>query len=194
MSITLSHQMFSSLSKSSRDEILQAFASSTDSTFQKLKEILQPEVKETVDVKGNTAFESAALTFGAPLVLPKYNRTEDEHISEPVIDKKPVIRVATNYPVAKATDLYSVAPLADLGRICKEIDAGLFVSNSKSYNWSQGGKFHHMDWDVKRVVMEVKYLQPATSLQIDHALPTMDRYRVTAILRELRKQGILVVN
>lgn len=184
MSITLSHQMFSSLSKSCRDEILQAFASSTDSTFQKLKEILEPELKETVDVKENTAFESAALTFGAPLVLPNYNKYEEQK----------VVRVASNYPVAKATNLYSLATLPEIQRICKEIDAGLFVSNSKSVNWSQGGKFHHMDWDVKRVVMEVKYLQPATSLQIDHALPTMDRYRVSAILRELRKQGILIVN
>jgi hypothetical protein len=26
------------------------------------------------------------------------------------------------------------------------------------------------------------------------ALPNMDRYRISAILRELRKQGILIVN
>ena len=176
--------MFTSLSKSAQDEILRAFGNTADKAIQKVKEVLdvQPEPKE------NTAFESASLTFSKPLVLPNYNRTEDA----PVIEK-PVVRIASNYPVAKATDLYSVAPLADLHRICNDIDAGLFVSNSKSISWSKGSKFHHMDWDVKRVVMEVKFLQPATSLQIDHALPTMDRYRITAILRELRKQGILVV-
>jgi len=185
MSITLSHEMFASLSKSSRDEILQAFANTADKAVQIVKEVLnaQPEVNQ------NTAFDSASLTFAKPLVLPNYNRVENV----PVIEK-PVIRVASNYPVAKATDLYSLAPLADLHRICNDIDAGLFVSNSKSISWSKGSKFHHMDWDVKRVVMEVKFLQPATSLQIDQALPTMDRHRVTSILREMRKQGILVVN
>jgi hypothetical protein len=177
--------MFSSLSKSSRDEILQTFASSTVSRFQKLKDLLDPERKEPVDVKQNTAFESASLTFGIPLVLPKYNNCED--------GKKAVIRVGSNYPVAKASDLYSIATLPDIGRICKEIDTGLFVSNTKSVNWSKGSKFHHMDWDVKRVFMEVKCLQPATSAQIDQALPTMDRRRVTAVLRELRKQGLLIV-
>jgi hypothetical protein len=174
--------MFTSLSKSSRDEILQAFSATADKAVQMVKEVLsaQPEVNQ------NTAFESASLTFGMPLVLPNYNRTE--------ATPTPVIRVAPQHPVARATDRYRLAPLADLHRICNDIDRGLFVSNSKGISWSKGSKFHHMDWDVKRVAMEVKYLQPATSLEIDQALPTMDRYRVTAILRELRKQGILVVN
>lgn len=181
MSINLSHEMFASLSKSSRDEILHAFANTADKAVQIVKEVLnaQPEVNQ------NTAFESASLTFAKPLVLPNYNRTEDV--------PAPVIRVAPRYPVAKKTDLYCIATLQDIGRICKEIDAGLLISNSKGISWSKGSKFHHMDWDVKRVFMEVKYLQPATSLQIDQALPTMDRYRVSAILRELRKQGMVIV-
>jgi hypothetical protein len=96
--------------------------------------------------------------------------------------------------MTKATDLYRIATLPEIHQICKEIDEGLFVSNSKGVSWSKGSKYHHMNWDVKRVFMEVKYLQPATSLQIDQALPTMDHYRVTAILRELRKQGMVIVS
>jgi len=184
MSITLSHEMFASLSKSCQDEILQAFGNAAVNT---VKELLKVEP----EVPANTAFESAALTFGKPLVLPNYNQSEDT--PEPLTET-PVIRVAPRYPIAKTTDLYSIATLQDICRICKEIDAGLFVSNSKGVSWSKGSKFHHMDWDVKRVFMEVKYLQPATSLQIDQALPTMDRYRITAILRELRKQGMVIVS
>jgi hypothetical protein len=184
MSITLSHEMFTSLSKSSQDEILQAFSNVAVKT-------VKGSLKVEPEVVVNTAFESAALTFGKPLVLPNYNRSKDT--PEPLIET-PVIRVAPRYPIAKATDLYSLATLADMHRICKDMDAGLFVSNSKGVTWSKGSRFHHMDWDVKRVAMEVKYLQPATSLQINQALPTMDRYRVTAILRELRKQGMVIVS
>jgi hypothetical protein len=174
--------MFSMLSSACRDEILNAFSNAAVKT---VKEILKVEPEVVV----NTAFESASLTFGKPLVLPKYDRSEP--VAEP---ENKVVRIASSFPIAKSTDRYSLAPLADIGRICKEIDAGLFVSNTKCAVWTKGGKHHHMDWDVKKVVMEVKYLQPATSLQIDRALVTMDRNRVTAILRELRKQGILIVS
>lgn len=202
MSITLSHEMFASLSKSSRDEILEAFSNAAVKT---VKEMLKVEPETVV----NSVFESASLTFGKPLVLPMYDRSEPVALAEPqpvalaepqpvtepvLVTEKKVIRIASNFPIAKPTDLYSVVDYKEIGRICKEIDDGLFISNTKCAVWTKGGKHHHMDWDVKRVVMEVKYLQPATSLQIDHALPTMDRRRVTAILRELRKQGILIVS
>jgi hypothetical protein len=170
--------MFSNLSQTSRDEILQAFTSSVISRINSVQ--TKPEAEPEAEPQTG-AFESASLSFGKPLVLPNYNIPS-------------VVRVAENYPIAKANNLYSLAPLADLHRICKEIDEGRFISNSKSIKWTKGSRFHHMDWDVKRVLMEVKCLQPATSLQIDQALPTMDRYRVTAILRELRKQGILIVS
>ena len=190
MSITLSHEMFSSLSQSSRDEILGAFSKAAVKT---VKELLKVEPGAVV----NSAFESASLTFGKPLVLPKYDRSEPvaEPLAEPLAEPvAKVVRIASNFPIAKPTDLYSVVDYKEIGRICKEIDEGLFISNTKCAVWTKGGKHHHMDWDVKRVVMEVKYLQPATSLQIDQALPTMDRRRVTAVLRELRKQGILIVS
>lgn len=203
MSITLSHEMFASLSKSSRDEILEAFSNAAVKT---VKELLKVEPETVV----NSVFESASLTFGKPLVLPKYDRSEPVAVAEPVpvavaepvhvAEPQPVlitekkVRIASNFPIAKPTDRYSLVDYKEIGRICKEIDDGLFISNTKCAVWTKGGKHHHMDWDVKRVVMEVKYLQPATSLQIDHALPTMDRRRVTAVLRELRKQGILIVS
>lgn len=192
--------MFSMLSKNSRDEILAVFGGPS---FKVLKEEPKGEISS------NTAFESASLTFSKPLVLPVrqpeplpvatsivVEENEPEPVAEDIapVQKNAVIRVAQSYPIAKATDLYSVAPLADLHRICKEIDDGLFISNAKSADWSKGGKYHHMNWDVKRVVMSVNSMAPATSLQIDRDLLTMDRYRITAILRELRKQGILIVS
>jgi hypothetical protein len=207
--------MFSMLSSACRDEILNAFASSAVKT---VKNILNTETHvpvKTADTIGISAFESASLTFGKPLVLPAYNKVVAEPVAVPVteplaepvteplaeplaepvaVPENKVIRIASSFPIAKATDRYSLAPLAVLHRVCNDIDNGLFVSNLKSVSWSKGSKYHHMDWDVKKVVMEVKFLQPATSLQIDQALPTMDRYRVTAILRELRKQGILIVS
>ena len=185
--------MFSKLSSACRDEILDAFASSALNT---VKNILSTGSRNDVKPENTattTAFESAKLTFGKPLVLPVYNKV----VAEPVIAvsaEKKVVRIASNFPVAKPTDLYSLVDYKEIGRICKEIDAGLFVSNTKCAVWTKGGNYHHMNWDVKSVVMEVKFLQPATSLQIDQALPTMDRYRITAILRELRKQGILIVS
>ncbi len=191
MSITLSHQMFASLSKSCQNEILEAFSTTSLDV-----------VKKLLNMNKNTAFESASLTYGKPLVLPNYNRGNDvmaEPVAEPLAKAEPmpenkVVRIASNFPVAKSTDLYSTAHYSVIGKICQEIDEGLFVSNSKSIDWSQGSRYHHKNWDVMRVVMIVNQLKPATSLQVDQALPTMDRHRVTAILRELRKQGILIVN
>ena len=209
MSITLSHQMFASLSKSCQNEILEAFSTTSLAV-----------VKKMLSMNENTAFESASLTYGKPLVLPNYNMTNEvmseplveplveplaeplveplaepmpEPMSEPMPENK-VVRIASNFPIAKSTDLYSTAHYSVIGKICHEIDAGLFVSNCKSVDWSKGSRYHHMNWDVKRVVMIVNQLKPATSLEVDQALPTMDRHRVTAILRELRKQGILIVN
>ena len=197
MSITLSHQMFASLSKSCQNEILEAFSTTSLAV-----------VKKMLSMNENTAFESASLTYGKPLVLPNYNRTNEvmseplvEPLAEPLAEPMPepmpenkVVRIASNFPIAKSTDLYSTAHYSVIGKICHEIDAGLFVSNCKSVDWSKGSRYHHMNWDVKRVVMIVNQLKPATSLEVDQALPTMDRHRVTAILRELRKQGILIVN
>jgi hypothetical protein len=193
--------MFSMLSTACRDEILNAFS---NAAVKKVKETLKVETEVLV----NSAFDSASLTFGKPLVLPNYKmydvaepvaETVPVPVAEPVavpvpVPQKKVVRIASSFPIAKPTDRYSLAPLADIGRICKEMDEGLFVSNTKCAVWTKGGKHHHMDWDVKRVVMEVKYLQPATSVQIDRALVTMDRNRLTAVLRELRKQGILIVS
>ena len=177
MSITLTYEMFSRLSDSARDEILKTFV-------QGVKDVLIPP-------KQTSAFESAALTFSGPLILPNYNREpENDVMSEPLKQT----RTASNFPIAKATDLYSTAHYSVIHKICQEIDEGLFLSNSKSVDWSEGSRYHHKNWDVMRVVMTVNQLKPATSLQIDQALPTMDRYRVSAILRELRKQGIVLVN
>jgi hypothetical protein len=178
MSITLNHDMFSMLSQCCRDEILQVFASVAISRFKDTPKVEEEPVKPQAG-----AFESASLTFGKPLVLP---------LAVPLAVPS-VIRIAPSYPIAKASDLYRLAETKEINRIYKEIDDGLFISNTKCAVWTKGGKHHHMDWDVKRVVMTVNQLKSATSVQIDHALPSMSRSRVTGILRELRKQGILIV-
>ena len=201
MSITLSHEMFTSLSKSCRDEILEAFMNAAVQTIkQRLIEpeatVNEPVAIEAQDVVPMTAFESASLSFGGPLILPDYKLACNVEQIEPVAVTEPIPqkRVAKSYPVAYPNDLYTVAPLKDIQSICNEIDNGLFISNVKSADWSKGGRYHHMNWDVKRVFMAVKYLQQATSIQINKALPTMPRYRVSSILRELRKQGLLIVS
>lgn len=245
MSITLTREMFSRLSESSRYDVLRVFGEIT--------------VEKPLVV--SSAFESASLTFGPPLVLPDYSKRNllsgsknernprigclndpwadlpdavlsaildeveanlakavpvampvavpvpvampvpvpvpvavSEQIPSVVPSDKAKIRIAQSFPIAKPSDLYSLAPLKHIHKICEEIDAGLFVSNTNSAVWTRGGNHHHQNWDVKKVVMIVNQLQPATSLQINYALPTMDRYRVTAILRELRKQGIVIVS
>jgi hypothetical protein len=190
--------MFFMLSESCRDEILQVFASVAISRFKRA-----PKIEEELG-SNEGAFESAALTFGKPLILPlAVDSTLPSAVPSVVPSVVPsalpsvvpsAVRIATSYPIAKASDLYHVADDKEVYRIYKEIDDGLFISNKKSNNWSVSGSYHYMNWDVKKVVMTVRQFKTATSLQIDHALPTMSRYRVTAILRELRKQGILIVN
>lgn len=179
MSITITYEMFFKLSKAARDEVIAVFGSTGLENIRYQDEPVNDKVPNTV-----SAFESASLSFRKPLVLPS--------MSEPRAYTD--VKVASNFPVAKTTDIYRVASAEKIALITQKIDKGLFISNSKSINWSRSGRYHPCNWDVKKLIMTVNSNGPMNSYEIDRALPMMDRYRVTAILRELRKQGILIIN
>jgi hypothetical protein len=179
MSIVINREMFFSLSISSQQEIISRLITTSVNNIKDL-------FKEVPNSSTASAFESASLTFGNQLVLPDYNSANR-------LTNK-TRRMASDVPIAKATDLYRVVSDEQIKNITEDIDTGFFINNSSRIDWSKGARFNPNNWDVKRIIMKVKISQPMTSLQIDQSLPTMDRYRVTSILRELRKQGILIVN
>jgi len=180
MSITITYDMFFKLSKSARDEVIAMFdISALENICYDVEASAKGLVPNTV-----SAFESASLSFGKPLVLPSMCRTEGQR----------TVKVASEFPVAKTTDIYSLVSEGKIAAITREIDSGLFVSNSKSVNWNRSGRYNACNWDVKKLMMTLRSSGPMNTYQINMALPKMDRYRISAILRELRKQGILIVN
>ena len=166
--------MFFKISKSARDEIVSMFGTSG---LEHVRYISEAEVIQNPV----SAFESASLSFGKPLILPSISKVQS-------------VKVASDFPVAKPADIYTLASEEKIAAITQEIDSGLFVSNSKSVNWNRSGKYNACNWDVKKLMMTLRSSGPMNTYQINMALPRMDRYRISAILRELRKQGILVVN
>lgn len=189
MSITLSYDMFCKLSKATRDELLSTFGNSQYNTTYATKSVsFEPtKVKETMN---DTAFTSASLSFGIPLVLPP---SKKDTVTHPDISVSSKVRIATNYPIAKTTDIYKLADSKTIQVIIQDINNGLFLNNSKTVKWSPGSRHHPDNWYVKQVIKAVDNLQPTNSLKIDQHLHHLDRYRITAILRELRKQGIILV-
>ena len=179
MSITITYDMFFKLSKPARDEVIAVFGSTGLENIRYQDEPVKDKVPNTV-----SAFESASLSFGKPLVLPS--------MCEP--QAYTGVKVASNFPVAKTTDIYRVASAEKIALITQKIDKGIFISNSKYINWSRSGRYHPCHWDIKKLMMTLRSNGPMNSYQINLALPNMDRYRISAILRELRKQGILIVN
>jgi hypothetical protein len=104
------------------------------------------------------------------------------------------IHKGTSLSIAKASDLYTLASPEEIERIQGDIEAGILSSKTTSYNWARGGRFNPNNWDVKKLITEVSRLQPASSSEINNALPKMSGRRVSEILRELRKQGLLVLS
>jgi hypothetical protein len=172
--------MFFKLSKPARDEVIAIFDTSA------LENIRYDVEASATGLVPNavSAFESASLSFGKPLVLPSMCGTEGQR----------TVKVASNFPVAKTTDIYRVASAEKIALITQKIDKGIFISNSKYINWSRSGRYHPCHWDIKKLMTTLRSNGPMNSYQINLALPNMDRYRISAILRELRKQGILIVN
>jgi len=188
MSITLSEAMLSRLSDECQLEIFHLLLDS-------IAEAKRVNVRATVDpsLVPVGAFESASLTFGEKMSL-----TKDKSISStPVQDvllSSTQIHKASSLTIAKPTDLYSLTSPEEIKRIQGDIEAGILSSKTSSYNWARGGRFNPNNWDVKKLIAEVSRLQPVSSLEINNALPKMSQRRISDVLRELRKQGILVLS
>jgi hypothetical protein len=151
-------------------------------------------------VSTGNAFESAALSFSAPLVLPapaakpelvSKSEAEPESVAStpPAATKK--VRFAAEVPAALPSDLYTLCAPAEIEKITADIDAGLFVGSD---SWLPGKKHHPNHYDVRKVLMIVKkHPLGASSYTINTGLSSMCRARVATILRQLKIQGIIQV-
>jgi len=165
-----------------------------------------------------SAFESASLSFSAPLILPvpvaspapvaspvpvsNANSTLCDHVlalaacncarqgSQQNSHTKKV-RFAPEMRAALPKDIYTVNTSSEIEKITADIDAGLFVGPD---SWLSGKKHHPRHYDVRKVLMVIKrFPLGANSYVINMGLPRMCRTRVAAILRQLKIQGIIKV-
>ena len=188
MSITLSEAMLSRLSDECQLEIFHLLLDS-------IAEAKRVNVRATVDpsLVPVGAFESASLTFGEKMSLAPDNSTSSMPVHDVVLSSRQIHK-GTSLSIAKPSDLYTLASPEEIERIQGDIEAGILSSKTTSYNWARGGRFNPSNWDVRKVISEISRLQPVSSLEINNALPKMSQRRISDVLRELRKQGILLVN
>ena len=188
MSITLSEAMLSRLSDECQLEIFQLlFASVAEAKIVNVRATVDPSLLAV------GAFESASLTFGEKMSLAPDKSTPLVPVQDVILATRQVPQT-TSLSIAKPTDLYTLASPEEIKRIQGDIEAGILSSKTTSYNWARGGRFNPNNWDVKKLIAEVSRLQPVSSLEINNALPKMSGRRVSEILRELRKQGLLVLS
>jgi hypothetical protein len=163
-----------------------------------------------------SAFESASLSFSAPLILPvPVAMASPEPVAAPVADstlcphllalaacncarqgsqqnshtKK--VCFAPEMRAALPKDIYTVNTSSEIEKITADIDAGLFVGPD---SWLSGKKHHPKHYDVRKVLMVIKrFPLGANSYVINMGLPRMCRTRVAAILRQLKIQGIIKI-
>ena len=188
MPITLSEAMISRLSDECQVEIFQLLITS-------IAEAKTLNVGATVDpsLVPVGAFESASLSFGEKMSLVSDNSRCFKPVQDAVLPTTQIHK-GTSLSIAKPSDLYILASPEEIKRIQGDIEAGILSSRTSSYNWTRGGRFSPNNWDVKKFITEVYRLQPVSSSEINNALPKMSRRRVSDVLRELRKQGILVLS
>ena len=187
MPITLSEAMISRLSDECQVEIFQLLITS-------IAEAKTFNVGATVDpsLVPVGAFESASLSFGEKMSLAPDKSTSLVPVEDVVLASKQVAQT-TSLSIAKPTDLYTLRSPEEIERIQRDIDEGLLTSRTTSYNWARGGRFNPSNWDVRKVILEISRLQPVNSSGINNALPKMSARRISDVLRELRKQGILLL-
>jgi hypothetical protein len=187
MSITLSEAMLSRLSDECQLEIFHLLLDS-------IGEAKRVNVRATVDpsLLPVGAFESASLTFGEKMSLTQDKSTSSTPVEDVVLSSTQIHK-SSSLSIAKPTDLYSLTSSEEIERIKRDIDEGLLTSKTQSYNWARGGRFNPSNWDVRKVISEISHLQPVNSSGINNALPKMSSRRISDVLRELRKQGILVL-
>ena len=175
--------MFAHLSNSAQEEILRSFRDpdldDIDSSFIDSYVIpLRPSYTQTLV---NSPFSSASLSFSQPLKLPSSNSLEL---------KKKTVRYATKTPVAIYSDIYTLVNQEEIEEIISDIDLGYFVGPP---SWTRGQKHHPENFDVRRVLKILKSHGPQTSYFINQKLITVCRTKISAILRQLKIQGIVKV-
>ena len=175
--MTITNEMFMKLSAFAQEEIMDVFRGSSRPVTREYvaapqpMDMLQPNTSPTT-----SAFDSAALSFSEPLVLPF------------TIQGKR-IRYAENAPAAVSTDTYTVKSPEEIKKITQEIDDRDFIGAD---SWLKGQKHHPENFDVRRV-LHVLSQGPACIYTINTRIRTMARSRLTAILRQLKIQGIVSV-
>ena len=87
-----------------------------------------------------------------------------------------------------SSDLYSIATSDVIDEITSDIDLGYFLGPS---TWLRGQRHHPENFDVRRVINILRKNGPSNSYKINMSLLTLCRYRIAAILRQLRIQGIV---
>ena len=189
MSISLTTQMFSRLSATAQEEVLSSFCNPLMDDIDyspvsiSLRDSYVPMWKPSSTTPiVNTAFDSASLSFSQPLNLPSS--------SEPFELKKKVIRYAKPTSIATQHDIYTVKSKDDIEEIISDIDSGYFIGPP---SWTRGQKHHPENWDVRRVLHILTYSGPQNSYSINMKLLTICRTRISAVLRQLKIQGIVTV-
>jgi hypothetical protein len=196
MFITLSYDMLCKLSPPCRDEILMALKNSWayPDVVDELEgaETRVPSLNSGVTISTASPFESAALSFSAPLLLPEsVAATKATAAANTTSARKVRFANAADVPTALPSDLYTAQTPAEIEAITAEIESGLFVGPD---SWLPGKKHHPKHYDVRKVLMVInKHPLGVSSYTINMALLRMCRTRVTAILRQLKVQGIIQV-
>jgi len=205
MSITLSYDTLCKLSINCREEILSALRDSwsypTKDSAEDDLSIISTKEKFDVTVLNNSPFESAALSFSGPLILPS-SRTDTKPSNGPcqhilalaqctcAQTKKSIkqIRYAAKTPAAMYSDIYIAKTHAEIDEITNDIDTGYFIGPD---SWLTGKKHHPMNFDVRKVLNIIIDCGPINSYNINMKLIRMCRNRISAILRQLKIQGII---
>lgn len=178
MSITLTLQIFARLSNSAQQEILRSFCDPDSSFIDSYIFPLRPSYTPTLV---NSPFSSASLSFSQPLKLPSSHSLEL---------KKKTVRYAAKTPIAIYSDIYTLINEEEIEEITSDIDLGYFIG---PLSWTKGRKHHPENFDVRRVLKILTSYGPQTSYFINQKLMTVCRTRISAILRQLKIQGIIKV-
>lgn len=197
--------MFCSLSINCREEILSALRDSwfSSAPTRNLDDDFRRVEKSHLIVNNSSPFDSAALSFSSPLILPN-SRADTKPSNGPCQHilalagctcvkqtKNPVkqIRYAAKTPVALFTDLYTAKPESEIDQIIADIDNGHFIGPK---SWLPGKKHHPREFIVRKVLRIITEYGPINSYDINMKLISICRTRISAILRQLKIQGIII--
>ena len=137
----------------------------------------------------------AARQDGDEAMLPASPPPEPEHEPEPVPVPVPepeavVIDVAPQTP-GNRVPRYTAKSLDDEIRITSQIDAGIIKSATPSVSWSLRSKHHPNNADVQLVLLYIR-ANPLQEKRFIYESTGLEQKKVDCIVRELKKQGIVM--